>query len=117
MGRASTADDGVMTIGAPTAKKLQLALLLLGIVALAVAAWDVATGGFYLTIAGMRVSSREAYKRFRLGMLALGAAIGLRDRVAEPGARSWERLPVWAPRIAAAIALVSLLVAIRLGIF
>ena len=106
-----------MTIGLPTAKKLQLALLLLGIVALAVAAWDVATGGFYLTVAGVRVSSREAYKPFRLGMLALVAAIWLGDQVAEPRNRSWERLPAWTPRIAAGIALVSLLVAIRLGIF
>ena len=78
-----------MTIGLPTAKKLQLALLLLGIVALAVAAWDVATGGFYLTVAGVRVSSREAYKPFRLGMLALVAAIWLGDQMAVPRNTSW----------------------------
>ena len=106
-----------MTIALPTAKRLQLALLLLGVVALAVAVWDVATGGFYLTIAGVRVSSREAYKPFRLAMLALVASIWLGDQVAEPHRRSWERLPAWTPRIAAGLALLSLVVAIRFGIF
>jgi hypothetical protein len=105
------------TSATSAAKKLQLALLLLGVAALAVALWDVATGGFYFTIAGLRVSSREAYKPFRLGMLAIVAALWLRDRAAEPRDRSWERLPRWMPWIAAAVACLSLLVAIRFGIF
>jgi hypothetical protein len=99
------------------APPLRKALIVIGAAALAVAVWDVATGGFYYTIAGIRVSSREAYKPFRLGMLAIVAAIWLRDLHAAPGDTSWERLPKWTAWITVAIALVSLVVALRFGIF
>jgi hypothetical protein len=45
-----------MTIGMAAARNLQKAILVVGIVALAIALWDVATGGFYFTVAGVRLS-------------------------------------------------------------
>ena len=99
------------------APPLQKALLVFGAAALAVAVWDVATGGFYYTVAGIRVSSREAYKPFRFGMLAMVVAIWLRDVHAAPDNVSWHLLPKWTSRIATVITLVSLAVALRFGIF
>jgi hypothetical protein len=104
-------------IGMSAARRIRNALFLLGLVAIAVALWDMAMGGFYFTVAGLRVSSREADKPFRLGMLAIVAALWLHERMAATRDTLWERLPAWAPRIAAGIALVSLLVAIHFGVF
>ena len=107
-----------MTIGLPTAKKLQLALLLLGIVALAVAAMGrgdrrllphhrrdarlVARGLQTIPPGHARTGRRHLAGRPDGGAAQIEAGSGCR---------------AWAPRIAAGIALVSLLVAIRLGIF
>jgi hypothetical protein len=108
-----------MTAGMAAARKLQKVILVLGIVAVAIAVWDVATGGFYFTVAGVRLSSREAGKPLRLGMLAIVAAIWLNERMAAAQSRDtiWERLPAWSPRIAAGAALASLLAAIHFGVF
>ena len=97
--------------------RAQLGLVIVGVAALAVAAWDVAAGGFYFTFAGIRVSSWEAYKPFRLGMLAIIAAFWLGDRTAEPGNTSWQRLPKWAGWIAGAAAAICMAVGIHYGIF
>jgi hypothetical protein len=99
------------------APPLRKVLIVIGAAALAVAVWDVATGGFYYTIAGLRLSSREAYKPFRLGVFAIVAAIWLRDLHATPGDTSWERLPKRTAPITLAVALVSLVVAFHFGIF
>jgi hypothetical protein len=101
----------------PAATTIQIALLVLGACALAAAVWDVAMGGFFFTVGGLRVSSREAYKPFRLAMLAIAAAIWLHDRTAEPADTTWKRLPKWTVPVAAAASLMSMLVAIRFGIF
>jgi hypothetical protein len=108
-----------MMVGMGAARKLQKALLVLALVALAIALWDVVTGGFYITVAGVRLSSREADKPFRLGMLAIVAAIWFDERQAAARSRDtiWQRLDAWAPRIAAAAALASMLAAIHFGIF
>ena len=108
-----------MTVGMGAARNLQKALVVLGLVALAIAVWDVATGGFYFTVAGVRLSSREAVKPLRLGMLAIVAAIWLNERLAPAQSRDsiWQRLDAWAPRIAAVVALASMLAAIHFGIF
>src|SRR6185503_6608866 len=95
---------------------IQAALLVVAACALGVALWDVATGGFFFTFAGLRISSREAYKPWRIGMLAVVAAIAIRDWTTEPGKTTWARLPAWAPRIAAAAALGSLALGITFGL-
>jgi len=89
----------------------------LGLGGLAVALWDVSKGGFYFNILGIRVSSWEAYKPFRIGMLAMIAAFWLKDRWAAPDQTSWRRLPRWAPWITAGIVVASVAIAIRFGIF
>jgi hypothetical protein len=101
----------------PTTRRIQLALLLIGVAALAIAAWDILGGGFYAIVAGVRVSSREAYKPFRLGLLAVIASLWLHDRQIDADRASWHRLPAYAPAIAAAAAVVAVAVAIRYGIF
>ena len=98
-------------------RTLQLALAALGLAGLAVALWDVSMGGFFFNILGIRVSSWEAYKPFRIGMLAMIAAFWLKDRGAAPDQTSWRILPRWAPWITAGIVVASVAIAIRFGIF
>ena len=100
-----------------TTRSIQLGLVALGLGGLAVALWDVSMGGFYFNVLGLRVSSWEAYKPFRIGMLALIAAFWLHDRTAAPDRASWRLLPRWAPSIAAGVAVASMALAIRFGIF
>jgi len=55
----------------------------LGVVAcigFAVAVWDLTMGGFYFRVLGVRLSSWEVYKPFRIGMVAIVAAIALTHR-------------------------------------
>jgi hypothetical protein len=101
----------------PTAQRIQRALVLLGLGGLAVALWDVSMGGFYFNVFGIRVSSWEAYKPFRIGLLAMIAALWLHDRTAAPDHMSWRTLLRWSPWIAAAIVVASVAMAIRFGIF
>jgi hypothetical protein len=96
---------------------MRVALLLVGIAALAVALWDASMGGFHLTVAGVRLSSREAYKPLRLGMLATIAGLWLHDRTAASTATTWHLLSRWAFLGAAVAMLVSIAVAIRYGVF
>jgi hypothetical protein len=98
-------------------RTLQLVLVALGLGGLAIALWDVSIGGFYFNVLGFRVSSWEAYKPFRIGMLAMIAAFWLHDRAAAPDATSWRMLPRLAPWIAASVAVASVAMAIRFGIF
>ena len=63
------------------------------------------------------MSSWEAYKPFRIGMIALIAAIWLNDRTAAADRRSWRMLPDCAPWIAAGVAVVSMADGDRFGIF
>ena len=88
-----------------TTRTIQLVLVAVGLGGLAVALWDVSMGGFYFTVLGLRVSSWEAYKPFRIGMLAMIAAFWLHDRAAAPDETSWHILPRWAPWIAAGVAI------------
>jgi hypothetical protein len=89
----------------------------LGVGSLAVALRDVSVGGFYFNVLGIRVSSWEAYKPFRIGMLAMLTAIWLHDRTAAPDGTVWRTLAGWAPWITAGIVVASVVLAIRLGIF
>lgn len=96
---------------------MQIALFALGICGLSVAGWDVVAGGFHFVVFGIRVSSWEAYKPFRIAMGALTAAFWLHDRAAEPNRTSWQILPQWAPWIAGGSAAISVAVAVHFGIF
>lgn len=92
----------------------------LGVVAcigFAVAVWDLTMGGFYFRVLGVRLSSWEAYKPFRLGMVATVAALAIRDRWAEPTQTSWELIHRWSRWIAGAVAIVSIAIAIHWGVF
>jgi hypothetical protein len=99
------------------ARKLRIPLLILGVGAFAVAVWDITMGGFYFTIVGVRVSSWEAYKPFRLGMLATILSFWLNDSDARSTATTWYWLGRSASAIAAAAVLASIAVAVRYGIF
>jgi len=101
----------------PASRKISIGLLLVGVAALAVAVWDVTMGGFHYRILGVRVSSWEAYKPLRLGVLATATAFWLHDRTAELTATTWHVIPRWTAAITTAVALVSMAIAIRYGIF
>jgi len=100
-----------------TTRPTQIVLAAVGVGSLAVALWDVLLGGFHFNVLGIRVSSWEAYKPIRVGLLAMIAAILLNDRTAAADRTSWRMLPRWAPWIAAGVAVVSVAMAIRFGIF
>jgi hypothetical protein len=87
------------------------------VAAIAVAVWDVTMGGFHYRILGVRVSSWEAYKPLRFGVISIATAFWLLDRTAEPTATTWSALPRWSAAIVAVIALVSMSIAIGYGIF
>src|SRR5262245_7968577 len=73
-----------------------LALLACGGVELAVAIWDLAGHSFYYEVLGLRISSWEAYKPFRVGMTAIVVALWLHDHDA-PSRATWHRLTRLAP--------------------
>jgi hypothetical protein len=92
----------------------------LGVVAcigFAVAVWDLTMGGFYFRVLGVRLSSWEVYKPFRLGMVAIVAAIAIRDRWAQPTRTSWNAIDRWSRWIAGAVAIVSVAIAVHWGVF
>ncbi len=60
-------------------RRLQIGFLIVALVAASVAIWDLVTGGFYFQPLGIRISSREAYKPFRIALLAAVAVIQLND--------------------------------------
>src|SRR5215208_3793678 len=97
-------------------RALQCALAVCAAVGVAVALWDIAAGGFYFRIFGIRVSSWEASKPFRMAMIAIVAAMWLHDHDAPPHVATWHRMTRAAPYGAAAAALALLMVAIRFGI-
>jgi hypothetical protein len=98
-------------------RRLQIGLLIVALVAATVAIWDLATGGFYFQLLGIRISSREAYKPFRIALLAAVAAIQLNDSQSAPAAASWNALVRWARWIAVGAAIASMVLAVRYGIF
>ncbi len=98
-------------------RRLQIGFLVVALVAASVAIWDLVTGGFYFQLLGIRVSSREAYKPFRIALLAAVAVIQLNDSQSAPAAASWNVIVRWARWIALAAAIASMALAVRYGIF
>ena len=74
-------------------------------VGFAVALSDLTMGGFYFRVLVVRLSSWEVYKPFRIGMVAIVAAIAIRDRWAEPAQTSWNAIDRWSRWIAGAVAM------------
>jgi dolichyl-phosphate-mannose-protein mannosyltransferase len=98
-------------------RKLQLSLAVVAVVAASVAVWDLVMGGFYYRVLGIRVSSWEAHKPFRVSMLAAVATLQLNDWLSPPADASWNMIAGWSRRIVVATAMASTVVAIHYGIF
>lgn len=89
-----------------TARVVERALAACALACFAVATWDVATGGFRFRALGIRVSSWEAYKPLRAGLLCAVAAVWLHDRAPVGVASTWNRLEAvsrWAAMSLAAV--------------
>jgi hypothetical protein len=98
-------------------RRLQIGFLVVALAAASVAIWDLVTGGFHSQLLGIRVSSREAYKPFRIALLAAVAVIQLNDSQSAAAAASWNEIVRWARWIALAAAIASMALAVRYGIF
>jgi hypothetical protein len=88
-------------------RRLQIGFLVVALAAASVAIWDLVTGGFHSQLLGIRVSSREAYKPFRIALLAAVAVIQLNDSQSAAAAASWNEIVRWARWIALAAAIAS----------
>src|SRR5262245_5340596 len=98
-------------------RALRWTLLVCAACAFLVALFDIAGGSFSFRILGVRVSSWDSYKPFRVGMLAMVSALWLHDHGASPTVSTWHRIDRIAPIVTAAITIAFLCVAIRFGIF
>lgn len=86
-------------------------------VACAVALWDLVMGGFYFRVLGVRLSSWEVYKPFRIAMTAIVTGIAMRDWRAVRERTSWDAIARWSRWIAGAVAMASVAIAVYWGIF
>lgn len=112
--RGTVIAPGARVPNETVAKKLQRALIVCAAVNVAVVAWDLATGGIYVTVFGFVFSSWEIAKPIRYAGACLAVAIWLRDRDSAP--TTWECIPQWSARGARAIALTSIIIAGFFGI-
>jgi len=97
-------------------RALKWSLAAWAVISLAIALDDVVLGGFYFTVAGLRISSFEAYKPFRNGMMCACAAFWLNDRDAG-SISSWARVRQLSLPLAAAAAAAFVALAVHFGIF
>src|SRR5712691_927944 len=98
------------------ARWLKRGMTVLAVVSFAAAAYDFFFGGFSFAPFGVRVSSWEAYKPFRNGMVSACVALWLHDRESEAAA-SWHWIARWSRPIAAVAVAVSCGMALRFGAF
>jgi hypothetical protein len=89
--------------------------ILVALAAFAVAAYDVAAGGFYATVLGVRISSWEAFRPFAIGVAATSIALWLTDR--DSAIPFWDRLARAAPALAAVATVLVVLAGIYWGAF
>jgi hypothetical protein len=101
----------------PDPHSVRIALAIVAVAAFSVVLWDLFAGGFYVRVLGVRLSSWETYKPFRIGMLATALSIWLHDRASPPADTSWMKLARWGPWIAGGAAIASVAIAARWGIF
>ena len=95
-------------------RRLRVALNAVAVANLAVAAWDIATGGIYVTVFGVVISSWEISKPVKYSAACAAMSLWLRDR--RDLMVSWNRIPAWAPRAAAAVAIASTVITALLGV-
>ncbi len=93
-----------------------IALVACACVAGGVASWDIFTDGFYFRVFGIRLSSWDASKPFRIATLATVVAVWLHDRDADPRKASWNRLTGLAPWLAAAVTIACVVVTVHFRI-
>ena len=98
-------------------RKFQIALAVVALIELSVALWDLGMGGFYFRVLGVRVSSWEVHKPFRIGMLAAAATIWIHDWLSQPAEVSWNAILHCGRWIAIAAAIASAVIAVYYGIF
>jgi hypothetical protein len=96
-------------------RKIEAALIALAAISFAVVIWDLTVGGFSMRVLGVRISSWEADKPFRNGVVFAVAAFWLHDWRSGHAA-SWNALERWSGSIAVIAALASATIAIEYGI-
>ena len=79
------------------------ALVVGALIGFLVAIWDLAFGGFHVSVAGVRLSSWEVYKPLRFAEICALAAFWLHDRGVDERGTSWNGFERHAGLIAAAI--------------
>lgn len=98
------------------ARWLQRALAAWAVISVAIATFDIAFGRFSFDWLGIRISSWEAYKPLRNGLISASLALWLHDWDAE-AVSSWNWIARWSRLFAAGAAIASCLIAFRYGIF
>jgi len=95
---------------------VETALTICALASFAAVVWDVARGGFYFTILGLRISSWETYKPLRNGLFCTVAALYLHDRTAARHEALWQGLSRRAPWIVASVAIAFTVLTVYCGI-
>lgn len=98
-------------------RRLELGFAFVAVAAFAVALDDLIAGGFHFVVLGVRVSSWEAYKPFRIGVIAAIAALCIHDAQSDARKSAWSAIEQLAPWIAGVAAAASVVMGIRFGIF
>jgi hypothetical protein len=91
-------------------------LIAAAIVNFAIAAWDLATGGFHVRLFGVRFSSWELYKPLTYATAATVVGLWIHDRAAGAAETSWNGLSRRSGWIVVAVAIVFVGVAVRWGV-
>ena len=100
-----------------TGRRLGWALVIVAAATFAVALYDVVFGGFHFVVFGIRLSSWEAYKPFRIALGASIAALYVHDRRSDVHRPAWAAIERLAPWVAAGAAVTSVGMGLRFGIF
>ena len=95
-------------------RKIQWFLVFCAVANIVVVLYDLAAGGIWFRILGIKFSSWEIHKPVRYAAACLAVAIWLRDR--DQTATTWDLLPRWSGRAALLLAIGSAVLAAWFGI-
>ena len=98
-------------------RPISMALAGYAVVSFAIAIWDIASGGFYLNLLGVRISSWDMHKPLRNGEICALLAFWIHDLGTDDDGTSWKWLDRWSGMIAAVLAILLVFVAIRFGTY
>jgi hypothetical protein len=98
-------------------RRLEFGLAVVAAAAFAVAVDDLVAGGFRVVVLGFRLSSWDAFKPFRIGVIATTAALSLHDFRADARTSAWSAIERLAPWLAVVTAIASVAMGVRFGIF